>query len=389
MIISHKHKFIFVKTHKTATQSFFNVIKPYLGPDDVSVGDERVADDTYNLGRPTEEWRFVDTSLNLDQQFPTGKTARDVKAYMGNHIPWFTIKDTVGDDIWNTYTKFSIERAPRDRIISLFYFLEKRFVNPLGGVRVNPESEWLHGTDFTINEKHEHVAGVGAGNPKNPREPKFYVMKDKELSPVDIDPEGTRRYFEDWLLCQLLADELPLNDQVTYGVEAVPLETQAYRNCCESHELHTMFMEQQDRIKLEVNNRHWMTCPSLKQDILISDRDFHNDKTKNAYQRYLSLEGQCRFLNYGYYHDGDNMQVDHLIKFDESIVENYNDFFKRFNIDINLTPEEFNGKSLNTNHRKNITTRVSKDWWFEGDRGDQIKEKINDKFGFVDELYHE
>lgn len=386
MIISHKHKFIFVKTHKTATQSFFNVIKPYLGPDDVSVGDERVADDTYNLGRPTEEWRFVDTSLNIDQKFSTGKTAREIKDYMGNHIPWFVIKDVVGDDIWNSYTKISIDREPKDRLLSLFYFLEKRFVHPLGGVRVNPDSEWLCGTDFTINERHDSVAGVGCGNKNNPRVPKWYVMRDKDKSPVDIDPEGTRRYFENWVECQLQSSLLPLTQRTTYGTDAIEVETQAYRESCKNNNLDVMFMEQQDRIKLSVNNRHWMTCPDLIQDILISDRDYHNPTTKNAYHRFLSLEGQCRFLNYGYYHDGHNMQIDHLIKFTKSLADNYNNCFDKHDIDIKLTHDDFNKRSLNTNHRKNLKT-VPDDWWYSGAKGKYLQDKITDVFGFIDELY--
>ena len=39
MIISHKHKFIFVKTHKTSTQTFMKFIKPHLGETDVMAGD--------------------------------------------------------------------------------------------------------------------------------------------------------------------------------------------------------------------------------------------------------------------------------------------------------------------------------------------------------------
>ena len=39
MIVSHKHKFIFIKTHKTSTQTFMKFIKPYLGNDDIMAGD--------------------------------------------------------------------------------------------------------------------------------------------------------------------------------------------------------------------------------------------------------------------------------------------------------------------------------------------------------------
>ena len=380
MIVSHKHKFIFVKTHKTATQSFFNVIRPHLGPDDVAVGDERVADDTYNLNKPNDQWRFVDTSLNIDQKFPTGLSARETKDKMGNHIPWFTIKKIVGDDIWNTYSKFSIERDPLDRIVSLFYFLEKRFVHPLGGVRVNPDSKMLAGVNFSINEKHDTVAAVGAGNPNNPRDPKFLVYKNKEISPVDIDPDGVRSYFEDWVLCQLMCKKLSLVDEDTYSNTVVDKEHNLYRNTCKKHKLKTLFMEDKSRIKLSVNNRHWMTCPSLIQDILISDRDYHNPTTKNSYHRYLSLEGQCRFLNYGYYHDGDRLQIDHLVKYNKDLAGGFNEFFKKYNIDVRLTSDDFNKRSLNINHRKTLKNTKSVDWWFSGPRGETIKKEITREF---------
>lgn len=383
MIVSHKHKFIFIKTHKTATQSFFNVIRPHLGPDDVAIGDERVADDTYNLNKPPEDFRFVDTSLNVDKKFPTGRSAREIKDYMGNHIPWFVIKDVVGDDIWNEYAKFSIERDPFDRIVSLFYFLEKRFVHPLGGVRVNPESSLLDGVDFSINQKHETINGVAGGNPNNPREPKFYVFKDKTLSPVDIDPDGVRSYFEDWALCQLLCETLPVTDRSTYGVDAVSLERDIYSAACKKHKLKTMFMEDKSRIKLSINNRQWMTCPSLTQDILVPDRDFHNPTTKNSYQRYLSLEGQCRFLNYGYYHDGKNIQIDHLAKFNKTLAAEFNNFFKKYNIKISLSDNDFKTKSLNINHRKALSNVRPAEWWFSGPNGKKLRALVNVAFEHV------
>ena len=100
MIVSHKHKFIFIKTHKTATQTFYNVIKPHLGPEDVLVGDERV---------PSPDGKtFYDTSLNVDRCLYNDQTGGDIRDRMGNHIPWFTIKDAFGDDVWKEYKKFTI-----------------------------------------------------------------------------------------------------------------------------------------------------------------------------------------------------------------------------------------------------------------------------------------
>ena len=52
MLVSHKHKLIFVKTHKTSTQTFHNFMKEHLGPEDVMTGDP-------NHG----------TEINIDKKF--------------------------------------------------------------------------------------------------------------------------------------------------------------------------------------------------------------------------------------------------------------------------------------------------------------------------------
>ena len=92
MIVSHKHKFIFVKTHKTATQTFLKFIKPHLGPDDVMAGDPEERDSS------TGEIINTNTQINVDKKFETGLCASDYQETYGNHLPWFMIKTIVGDD---------------------------------------------------------------------------------------------------------------------------------------------------------------------------------------------------------------------------------------------------------------------------------------------------
>ena len=363
MIISHKHKFIFVKTHKTATQTFFNVIKPYLGPDDVAVGDERVAFTAKNKGLHPKDWTFVDTSQNIEHKFSTGENAKKYKDFMGNHIPWFTIKKIVGEEIWDSYHKFTFEREPLDRMLSLFFFLENRFVktqckpNPNAKIDkelLNPNGQW-----FVPSLK----------------------------SPLLLNKEAVRRYFEEWLLVQLKAEVLPLTEENTYSHFAIEKEMEVLRRANKDNNCNVFFMEEESNHLIKVPHPKlgyniYRDAPPLEDDrILIHDRGFY-DKSKPAYKKYFSLEGQCRFLNYGYYHDGKDLQVDKVINF-RNLPYELNDWFKAKNININISKEEYNGGALNTEHRKDQRTKIPKEWWYEGNMGMDLKQMIQQKFSFI------
>ncbi len=105
MIISHTHKFIFIKSWKTAGTSIEAALSEYCSGEDIvtPLGD-------YDFNRSGEgEW--IHKSLN----------AGDFK----QHDYAQTIKDKLPPEIWQTYFKFSIARNPWDRAVS-FFFWEKR-----------------------------------------------------------------------------------------------------------------------------------------------------------------------------------------------------------------------------------------------------------------------
>ena len=91
MIISHKHKFIFVKTRKTAGSSIEKYLVDYLGPDDICTGSKRD-------GTP---------ALNNDN--PNG------------HLGWRWIKELYPNE-WNLYYKFAVDRNPWDKMVSIYYW---------------------------------------------------------------------------------------------------------------------------------------------------------------------------------------------------------------------------------------------------------------------------
>ena len=96
------------------------------------------------------------------------------------------------------------------------------------------------------------------------------------------------------------------------------------------------------------------------------------------FQRHQALEGQCRFLNYGYYHDGKKLQVDHVINFN-NVGKNIGQFFKKYDINIDCDKETYDANSQNVHYRKNKQTKP-KNWWFQGRKGKEIDRLISKKF---------
>ena len=125
MIISHKHKYIFIKTKKTAGTSIEIALSKYCGEEDIisplPPEDEKVrkslnGKSPQNTGIPFSKYSLKD----LIKFFTKGK-----KAAFYNHIPASKIRSIVDKDIWNSYYKFCFERNPWDKAISLYYWRTK------------------------------------------------------------------------------------------------------------------------------------------------------------------------------------------------------------------------------------------------------------------------
>jgi len=79
MLISHKHKFIFIHIQKTAGTSISSVLKPFC-----------------------------------EESYPSIK-----------HWSASRIKEKFGPDIWNEYFKFTFIRNPYERLLSWYYMINK------------------------------------------------------------------------------------------------------------------------------------------------------------------------------------------------------------------------------------------------------------------------
>jgi hypothetical protein len=123
MILSHKYKFIFIRTQKTASSSVEISLSRYCGPDDVLTP----------MDPPDEEQRrkfnvypqnfLVPLKLYRGKEFL--RFLRGWRLKYWDHMSAKHIKRFIGEDIYNSYYKFCFERNPWEKTIS-YYFWENR-----------------------------------------------------------------------------------------------------------------------------------------------------------------------------------------------------------------------------------------------------------------------
>ncbi len=112
MIVSHKHKFIFIKTRKTAGTSIEIALRSICGKDDI-----------ISTISPNDEEMAAKLGVRLAQNFCISVNNQEVK--FGSHTSAEKIKQYLGDEIWNSYYKFCFERNPFDKVISFYYWRMK------------------------------------------------------------------------------------------------------------------------------------------------------------------------------------------------------------------------------------------------------------------------
>jgi hypothetical protein len=114
MIISHCHKFIFIKTKKTAGTSIEYFLSKHCGEDDIV----------------TPIYPHIE-----------GHLPRNHDGFY-NHISAEEVLRKVGESIWRAYFTFTVERNPWDKTLSYFHMINAR------ANVVRTLDEYLHGSDF-------------------------------------------------------------------------------------------------------------------------------------------------------------------------------------------------------------------------------------------------
>lgn len=105
MIISHRHKFIYLKARKVAGTSVEVALAQHCGDGDVvpPIGAFNPKWDEYEYDHPGKIWRGY-----------------------SRHSPLISVRRHVGRTLWNSYFKFAVVRNPWDLVVSQYHWATRR-----------------------------------------------------------------------------------------------------------------------------------------------------------------------------------------------------------------------------------------------------------------------
>jgi hypothetical protein len=128
MIISHRHKFIFLKTEKTAGTAIEAALSELCGAEDV-ITPFREESEGDRKGRGPQNYR-IDHPLKPQRPLWRRLLLRPERYYHPSvgyyeHIPAWRVRAYVGEEMWRNYFKFAFVRNPWDRQISQYLYKTK------------------------------------------------------------------------------------------------------------------------------------------------------------------------------------------------------------------------------------------------------------------------
>lgn len=157
MLICHRHRFIFLKTQKTAGTAIEIALRSLMDRGDVitpiSREDEQISRQLGYAG-PRNFRAPLHRYSGTDLVRLVGRARLKKRFY--NHIPAAQVKAQLPAPIWDGYLKISVERNPFDKAISSYYWRTRKQQQapPIAAyLRSCPRSELSNWDVYTVNDR--------------------------------------------------------------------------------------------------------------------------------------------------------------------------------------------------------------------------------------------
>jgi len=139
VIVSFEHNFIFIKTRKTAGTSIEIALSPYAGKNGVITpisGEDETT--RYRLYPDALPQNYTDDNREEEEKYreairesvSQGTRPRSQRSVAGrfkfyNHMPAKRARASLDEAFWNKAFKFTVERHPYEKAVSMAYFRRK------------------------------------------------------------------------------------------------------------------------------------------------------------------------------------------------------------------------------------------------------------------------
>ena len=123
VIISHEHKFIFIKTRKTAGTSIEISLATICGDNDVITPINRADESNRKSigGLGPQNYHLPYSCYQYDDWLRLAY--RRKRKQFRNHNTASEVRSNIDSEVWDSYFKFCFERNPFDKVVSHFYWL--------------------------------------------------------------------------------------------------------------------------------------------------------------------------------------------------------------------------------------------------------------------------
>ena len=150
MIVSHRHRFVFLKTRKTAGTSIEVALARIAGDDAIvtplNPPEPGHEPRNYGVAGGRQAGGGEVRSLRRLIRDPDAATAAADRIPYFNHMPAFLVRAKLGAEVWESYFRFCFERNPWEKVASMYWWRTR-------GLAAPPHfSDWLHRSDRVFSD---------------------------------------------------------------------------------------------------------------------------------------------------------------------------------------------------------------------------------------------